>query len=702
VTQTPRGGPAAGRTLGGANGAADDGGAAPDAKTGRRRTLNEAAHKLGYWEVTPAPAPATGGGSKFKGQDEERDVVAHAGRLVLALGALGIVYGDLGTSPLYTMQAIFQQHRDAATVNPAGVYGAASLIFWSLTIVVSIKYAIFVMRAHNRGDGGVMALTALIQRRKLGRTAVLVSLGIFGAGLFLGDGMITPAISVTSAVEGLKGVSPSLSSAVVPIALGIMAVLFAAQRFGTGGVGWMFGPVILLWFVIIGLLGAKEVAAHPGVIQGLSPSWGIRFLVDHGAAAFLTLGSVVLCVTGAEALYADRGHFGAGPIRFTWFFIVFPAVLLNYLGQGALILAHPHTVNGNPFYNLVPHSLLIPMVVLATLATIIASQAAITGSFSVARQAVQLGFLPRLNIRHTSSSTEGQIYVPIINWLLAAGVLALIVGFQRSTRLTEIYGVAVTGTFILDTILFLAVARFMWHTAKWKLILMGTAFLTVEIAFFTSNLTKISHGAWIPLCAGALASLVMLTWRKGREIVTRNREDAEGSLQDFLYKVRMADPPVHRVGNVAVYLSPDKRTTPLALKAEVEHHGVFHDKVLIVSIESISVPHVDPADRFEVETLGAGLFKILHLTLRTGYRDSLDVPASLALARKRGLLQRNLDLEHASYFLSRITITPERNDGMGRWRKIIFTAMARNAASPIDHFNLPVQRTVTVGSQIGL
>jgi KUP system potassium uptake protein len=699
VTPTPRGGPAAGRPVEGADGPADS----PAAKSGRKRTLNEAAHKLGFWEVTPAPAAATDGHPRFKGEDEERDVVAHAGRVVLALGALGIVYGDLGTSPLYTMQTIFQQHANAASPNSAGVYGAASLIFWALVIVVSVKYAWFVMRAHNRGDGGVMALTALIQRRHLGRTALLVSLGIFGAGLFLGDGMITPAISVVSAVEGLKGVSSSLSGAVVPIALGIMVGLFGVQRFGTGGVGWMFGPVILLWFVIIGLLGAKEVVAHPGVVQGLSPSYGVSFLVDHGLDGFLTLGSVVLCVTGAEALYADRGHFGAGPIRLTWFFIVFPAVLLSYLGQGALILAHPHTIHGNPFYNLVPHSLLIPMVVLATLATIIASQAAITGSFSVARQAVQLGFLPRLNIRHTSTSTEGQIYVPLINWLLAAGVVALIVGFQRSSRLTEIYGVAVTGTFILDTVLFLAVARFMWRTSTWKLVLLGTMFLTVEVAFFSSNLTKISHGAWIPLCAGALASLVMLTWRKGREIVTRNRSDAEGSLQDFLYKVRMSDPPVHRVGNVAVYLSPDKRTTPLALKAEVEHHGVFHDKVLIVSIESISVPHVDPADRFEVETLGAGLFKILHVTLRTGYRDSLDVPASLALARKRGLLQRNLDLEHASYFLSRITITPERNNhGMGRWRKLIFTAMARNAASPIDHFNLPVNRTVTVGSQIGL
>ena len=667
----------------------------------RRRTLNEAAHKLGHWQVSqPPPAPSSNGRVPTARPDPERDVVAHGSRVVLALGALGVVYGDIGTSPLYTEQVIFNGHANAAHTTVHGVYGIVSLIFWALTIIVSIKYAGFVMRAHNRGDGGVMALTSLIQRRRLGRTALLVALGIFGAGLFLGDGMITPAISVTSAVEGLHVAAPGLSQLVIPIALGILVSLFAIQRYGTGAVGWLFGPVILVWFVVIAVLGARQVVAHPGVLQALSPTWGARFMVDHGVAAFLTLGGVVLAVTGAEALYADRGHFGSGPIRRTWFGIVFPAVLLSYLGQGALVLAHPQDKT-NPFYLLVPHSLLIPMVLLATAATIIASQAAVTGSFSMVRQAVQLGLLPRLKIRHTSE-TEGQIYVPVVNWLLAAGVVALVLIFRRSSSLAEIYGVAVTGTFILDTILFLAVSRFMWHTSKWKLVLLGAAFLTVEVAFFSSNLTKISHGAWIPLCAGVLASLVMLTWRRGRDIVTHNREETEGSLSDFLYRVRMADPPLHRVASVAVYLSPDKRTTPLALKAEVDHSGVFHDKVLIVSIEMVGVPHVDPADKFDVETLGAGLFKILHVMLRAGYRDSLDVPAALALARKRGLLQRNLDLEHASYFLSRITITPTRERGMNRWRKSLFTAMARNAASPIEQFSLPVNRTVTVGSQIAV
>ena len=676
----------------------DDASASPP--DGLRRSFNEAAHKLGYWPVATVPKPAPVGAPPQADGDGERDVVAHAGRTVLALGALGVVFGDLGTSPLYAEQVIFTQHANAAHPTVAGVYGIVSLIFWTLVIIVSVKYAGVVMRAHNRGDGGVMALAALIQRRRVGRTALLVTLGIFGAGLFFGDGMITPAISVTSAVEGLNVATPGLSHLVVPISLGILVGLFAIQRHGTGAVGWLFGPVILVWFSAIGLLGAREVIAHPGVLEGLSPVWGARFIVDHGVAAFLTLGGVVLAVTGAEALYADRGHFGAAPIRMTWFGIVFPAVLLSYLGQGALILAHPRTIT-NPFYLLVPSWGRVAMVFLATGATIIASQAAITGSFSMARQAVQLGFLPRLRISHTSK-VEGQVYVPLVSWGLAVGVAALVLIFQKSSSLADIYGVAVTGTFILDTVLFLAVARALWHTATWKLVLIGSVFLTVEVSFFSSNLTKIGHGAWIPLCAGVVAAVVMITWRRGREIVTRNRDLEEGPLEDFLYQVRMADPPVHRVRNVAVYLSPGKTTTPLALKADVEHHSVLHEKILIVSVDSVSVPHVDVAERFAIDTLGSGLFKVIHVTLRVGYQDRADVPAALTMARKRGLLERNLDVEHASYFVSRITIAPTRAPGMRRWRKLLFTMMARNAASPISHFGLPDDRTVIVGSHIGV
>ena len=665
----------------------------------KTRSFNEAAHKLGYWPVTPAAHPTLAGKVLTPTQDD-RDIVAHAGRLVLALGALGVVFGDLGTSPLYTDQVLFNAHRDAARATVAGVYGVTSLIFWALTIVVSIKYASVVMRAHNRGDGGGMALAALIQRRRVGRTALLVTLGIFGAGLFFGDGMITPAISVTSAVEGLKVVSPGLSHLVVPISLGILIALFAIQRHGTGAVGWLFGPVLLIWFAVIGILGARQVVMHPGVLEALSPTWGARFMLDHGVAAFLALGGVVLAVTGAEALYADRGHFGATPIRQTWFLIVMPAVVLCYLGQGALILAHPNTIV-NPFYLLVPSGGRIAMVFLATAATVIASQAAITGSFSIARQAVQLGFLPRLKITHTSEM-EGQIYVPLISWFLAAGVAGLVLVFQRSERLADIYGVAVTGTMILDTILFLAVAHYLWHTKTWKLVPAGALFLIVEVSFFSSNLTKVTHGAWFPLLVGLVVATVMVTWRKGREILTRNRTEEEGSLNDFLYQVRMADPPLHRVNNVAIYLSPGKETTPLALKADVDHHAVFHDKVLIVSIEPISVPHVDDQDRFLVETLGSGLFKILHVSIRNGYRDRTNVPAALALARKRGLLFRSLDLEHASYFVSRMTITPTSGSGMARWRKRLFIGMARNSASPMDAFGLPIDRTVVVSCRVGI
>jgi KUP system potassium uptake protein len=680
----------------------------------RRRSLNEAAHKLehanghqiglaeklSYGPVTLAPAPAVNGGAPDARDADERDVVAHGSKIVLALGALGVVYGDLGTSPLYAEQVIFTKHADAAHATVPGVYGIVSLIFWALTIIVSVKYAWLLMRAHNRGDGGVMALAALIQRRGIGRVVLLVTLGIFGAGLFLGDGMITPAISVTSAVEGLKVATPGLAHLVVPISLGILAGLFAIQRRGTGAVGWLFGPVILIWFVVIGAMGAHEVVQHPGVLQALAPIWAARFMIDHGFAAFLTLGGVVLAMTGAEALYADRGHFGATPIRRTWFGIVFPAVLLSYLGQGALILAHPRTIV-NPFYLLVPSGARIPMVVLATMATIIASQAAITGSFSMARQAVQLGFLPRLKIRHTSH-VEGQIYVPLISWGLAIGVVALVLVFQNSTRLANIYGVAVTGTFILDSILFLAVAHYLWRTPVWKLAPVGAVFLTIEISFFSSNLTKVAEGAWIPLCLGLVVALVMVTWRRGREIITRNRIAEEGPLPDFLYQLRMADPPIQRVNNVAIYLSPGKETTPLAMRADVEHHRVFHDKVLIVSIEPVSVPHVEAADRFAVEVLGSGLFKIKGVTIRTGYHDQTDIPAALRLARKRGLLEKNLDLEHASYFVSKMSMTPTRQPGMRRWRKLLFIAMARNATSPIEHFGLPIDKTVIVSSHVAV
>ncbi|MGH2873304.1 MAG: KUP/HAK/KT family potassium transporter, partial [Solirubrobacteraceae bacterium] len=486
--------------------------AAPATRPTRNRSLNEAAHKGSASLQPPASRRAREPSAKLQASAEDHDVVADAGRLVLALGALGVVFGDIGTSPLYTEQFIFTAHRNAAQADVAGVYGIVSLIFWTLLLIVSFYYAGIIMRAHNRGDGGIMALTALVQRHRIGRTAVLVMLGIFGAGLFFGDGMITPAISVTSAVAGVGVVSPGLSRLVVPLSLGILIGLFLVQRLGTGGVGWMFGPVILVFFATIAGFGVAAILRHPGVLQGLSPIWAARFMIDHGVDAWLTLGGVVLCCTGAEALYADRGHFGAVPIRIGWFGVVLPAVMTSYLGQAALILSHPASVDAasfNPFFQLVPHRLLLPVVALATLATVIASQAAITGSFSVAKQALSLGLLPRIRIVHTSK-LEGQIYVPAINWLLAAGVVALVLIFRSANRLGDIYGVAVTGTFILNTILFTALARAMWQTPWWRLAPLSALFLIVEVAFFSANIAKIAHGAWVSLGVGLLVAFVMV------------------------------------------------------------------------------------------------------------------------------------------------------------------------------------------------
>jgi KUP system potassium uptake protein len=672
-------------------------------RTPKKRALHEAAHKLGYFKP-PAPTAAEERSAAVRRRfqalaDTERDVITDAGKAVLALGALGVVYGDIGTSPLYTEQVIFTSHKAAATATAAGVYGVVSLIFWALMIIVSIKYAGFIMRAHNRGDGGIMALASLLQRHKVARGAALVTLGIFGAALFFGDGMITPAISVLGSLQGLKIAAPGLSHLVVPLSVVILIGLFFLQRRGSGTIGWLFGPVILVWFVVIGLLGLSQVVKDPAVLQGLSPTWGARFLVDNGVAGYLTLGGVVLAVTGAEALYADRGHFGASAIRLGWFAVALPALMLNYLGQAVLILHDPSAAR-NPFYLMAPGWSRYPLLFLATAATIIASQAAISGSFSVARQAVQLGFLPRIAIRHPSK-LEGQIYVPIVNWGLCIGVVALTLVFRSADRLGDIYGVAVTGTFILNTLLFLAVARFLWGTTKRRLAPIAVLFLTVEVAFFSANIAKVEHGAWLPLAIALVLSLMMLVWRRGQVIVTRNRKQQEGSLVEFLDELPTRDPPVVRAPGVGVFLNPTKENTPLALRAEVEYTNTFHERVLILSIDQVSIPRVDDDERFAVERIG-GEFTVWHVTARIGYHEKLNVPALLRLCRKQGLLEKSLDLEDAKYFLSRITITPMDASPLRALGKRLFIAMARNAASPVDAFRLPRERTVIIGSQIAL
>jgi KUP system potassium uptake protein len=625
-----------------------------------------------------------------------------AAMAALALGALGVVYGDIGTSPLYALQTVFTVDNHAVHPDRTSVYGVISLVFWAITIIVSLKMVLLIMRADNDGEGGIMALIALVQdvrlRRRMAK-ATLVALGIFGASLFYGDGMITPAISVLSAVEGLKVVSPSLHSVVVPITVAIIAVLFTIQRLGTGAVGRLFGPVMAVWFAVLAVSGVHGIVDHPGILRAVSPTYGAQFLFDHGGVAFAALGGVVLTVTGAEALYADMGHFGRGPIRMSWFSIVLPALLLNYMGQGALILGTPEAVD-NPFFLLMPHWARVPMVVLATVATVIASQAVISGAFSVTRQAVQLGFLPRLVVRHTSGDVEGQIYVPSINWGLCIAIIGLVIGFGSSTKLGSAYGIAVTGTLAIDTVLFFVVVRHLWGKPLWLALSGAAALLVVDLTFFAANLTKVHHGGWFPLLVGLITFVVLTTWQRGRQIVTEKRTELEGPLRTFVEKIRKLDPPVYRPPRTGVFLNANPETTPLALRANVEHNRAVHATVVIVTVNTLKVPHVPARDRVTVDDLGYRDDGITHLTLRYGFQDNVNVPRALRAAAKH--MEGDADLSAVSYFVSRINIEPTRAPGLPMWRKRLFVAIARNAASPIDYFGLPDERTVTVSSDIEL
>jgi KUP system potassium uptake protein len=639
----------------------------------------------------------------------ERDVTrggahpaAHgAGLLGLALGAVGIVFGDIGTSPLYAMQTVFSIDGHAVKPTNSDVYGVISLIFWSVTLIVSIKYVVLIMRADNDGEGGIMALAALIReklRSKSRRVAVAMLLGVIGAALFYGDSLITPAISVLSAVEGVEVAAPSAHDVVLPIGAVILTLLFLVQRWGTHLVGRMFGPIMVVWFIVLALIGLPSIANHPEVLRGLSPTYVGTFIADHPYTAFIAMGAVVLSITGAEALYADMGHFGRRPIRVGWFALVFPALIINYLGQAALILDKPSSVS-NPFYLLAPSWARIPMVVLATIATVIASQAVISGAFSVSRQAVRLGFLPHLTIRHTSSRESGQIYVPAVNWLLFIGVLALMFTFRSSSRLATAYGVAVTGTFLLTTTLFLILAGSSWHWPKWRLVVVGVVFGGVEITYFSANLTKVVHGGWLPLLIAFVIVVVMTTWQRGRRIVTERRNELEGPLPEFIEKLRSH--PVPRVEGTGVFPHPTKETTPLALRANVRFNRVLHERVIVVSVRSENVPHVPIEDRLAVDELGDPRDGIVHLLIRFGFQDEQDIPEMLGHARG---LSAELDFEpdEASYFLSRITI--ERGDGneMITWRKRLFIGMAHNAATPAAYFCLPDDRTVVMASRLEL
>jgi KUP system potassium uptake protein len=619
----------------------------------------------------------------------------------LAIGALGVVYGDIGTSPLYALETVFTADNHAVHATPGEVYGVISLVFWSITLIVSIKYVGFIMRADNHGEGGIMALTALVERTRLKSArakGTLIALGILGASLFYGDGMITPAISVLSATEGLKVAAPGLGAWVVPITIAVLTALFGIQRFGTKLIGHLFGPVMATWFTALALLGLNEVVRRPAILSALSPEHAVRFFVDHGLVAFVALGSVVLVVTGAEALYADLGLFGRGPIRAAWFLLVFPALTLNYLAQGSLILRSPGAME-NPFYLLVPHWAQLPMVVLATAATIIASQAVISGTFTVTRQAVRLGYLPHLTVRHTDEDEEGQVYVPAVNLALFIAVTVLLVTFRSSTALASAYGVAVTGTFLLNTTLFLAVARSRWHARRLWIVLGAAVILTVELAFFSATLTKVVHRGWVPLGIGIAIYVVMMTWHRGIQLIVEHHQRSCGAVGDFIRNLAARTPPVQHVPGTAVFLNASPHTVPPALHANVVHNHVLHQQVVTLYIETERVPHVPPDKRLTSRQIGDSDHPVTQLTAHFGYQDHPDVPSALGLAVDQGHV-REVDPDRVSYFLSLDRITPARTPSMNRLRRKLFLTMANNAVTQVEHFRLPTSRTVTMGEAI--
>jgi KUP system potassium uptake protein len=620
----------------------------------------------------------------------------------LMLGALGVVFGDIGTSPLYTVQTVFNPqdpHPVSATLDH--VYGVVSLIFWSVVIVVLVTYVLLVMRADNDGEGGIMALITLIRRGGggSGRTRwLLAGLGIFGASLFLGDSMITPAISVLSAVEGLKVAAPSLASAVVPITVGVIIALFVLQRAGSSRVGRLFGPVMIAWFLVVALCGVRGITKHPEVLKALSPSYALDFFTGDFGTAFFALAAVVLAVTGAEALYADMGHFGRPAITRSWLGLVFPALILSYMGQGALIIDNAHDIR-SPFFLLAPAWGQWPLLVLATAATVIASQAVISGAFSVAHQAVQLGYLPRLRVAHTSEETIGQIYVPSINWILMVSVLLLVLAFESSSALAYAYGMAVTGTITITTLLFFYVVRHQWRRPLWLTALAALPLLVVDLLFFAANATKIAHGAWLPLLIALAAFTVLTTWQRGREIVTGRREVAEGPLQAFVDSLRTRRVMVKRPPGTSVYLNRTKETAPLAMRATVEHLHALSEHVVVLSIQTEPVPHVPPGERLMIDDLGYSDDGILHATARFGYMDEPNVPRVLRQVA-RADIETPIDVDNASYFLSRMELRHGDDPRMSKWRKRLFLATARATADAADYYGLPRENTVVMGSQI--
>ncbi len=644
---------------------------------------------------------------------------AHGADLAkLALGAIGVVYGDIGTSPLYAIKECVTLPHGVAPV-AVNIYGILSLIFWSITLVVSVKYLLYVMRADNEGEGGVLALMALVARpnapevtgaaadesgamRVSTRTTwtglrrgklVLILLGLFGAALLYGDGIITPAISVLSAVEGLEIATTAFSPFIVPVTCLILIALFAVQKRGTGGIGAVFGPVMVMWFLFIAAAGVPWILRHPGILRAANPYYALHFFVNHRGHGFLVLGSVVLCVTGGEALYADMGHFGTRAIRTAWYGCVFPALLLNYFGQGALLLEHPEAA-ANPFYGLVSGAWLYPMVIIATVATVVASQALISGAYSLTRQAVQLGYLPRVTIIHTSGVTEGQIYIPEVNWALMVACVALVLGFRESSALADAYGIAVTGTMAITSMLFFYVCRDLWHWSLWRSTGLLALFLCFDLSFFLACSTKIAHGGWFPLAVAVGVFTIMVTWKRGRSLLAERIAADSLPIGIFLADIEATRP--HRVPGVAVFLSSTRRGTPNVLLHHFKHNKVLHQVVVILSITTDAVPEVPPDDKVRVKSFGQGFWGV---TAHYGFKESPDVMDVLRRCKAQGLPVNEAD---TSFYLGRETLRSVKGRGMAEWRKVLFRFLSRNARSATDFFALPPNRVVEIGAQIEL
>jgi KUP system potassium uptake protein len=610
----------------------------------------------------------------------------------LTLAAIGVVYGDIGTSPLYALKEVFAAGR--VPLSHDNILGILSLVFWTLTVVVSLKYVVLILRADNHGEGGLIAMLALASQAVKDKPALrhrLLLLGIFGTAIFFGDGVITPAISVLSAVEGLEVAAPGLHRFIVPITLLVLTALFAAQRFGTAVVGRLFGPITMAWFLVLALLGLPHIVQYPQVLVALSPHHALAFMGQHPGMAFVALGAVVLCVTGAEALYADLGHFGKRPVRLAWFAVVMPALVINYFGQGAMLLQHPENVK-NPFYEMAPGWALFPLIGLATLATVIASQALITAAFSVTKQAMQLGYLPRLRILHTNVRETGQIYVPFVNWALYVCVLFAVVVFGNSSALAHAYGIAVTIDMTITTVMTFFVIRWAWGL-PWTLCVAATGFFfLVDITFFAANAVKILEGGWFPLVIGIAMFTLMITWKRGRRLMADRLRDEALELEPFLESIFIS-PPL-RVPGTAVFLSAEKGSTPFALLHNLKHNKVLHEQNLFVTVQHHELPWIGFDKRCQVEPLGHDCWQV---TLHFGFKNDPDVPEALKLLEGRGV---QLDEMETSYFLSRDTVIPTLGDGMALWREKLFASMHRNAAAAADFLHLPTNRIVELGTKV--